>query len=68
MSGRGRRRRRKCLNKKCLHRWSTIEINVLKMRYSIERELKVEYRRQIINTVKEDLLAAIGVVFQHMTR
>ena len=60
--GRSRRRRRHC--NKCRHRWSTIEVNVLKFRYSLERELKKEYRVQIINAVKEDLSAAISSAFR----
>lgn len=64
--GQGRRRRKKCLNPACNHRWTTIEINVLQSRLSIQKELKLEYRRQIVASVKEDFHRAIDVVFQHI--
>ena len=59
---RAKRRRRACL--KCKHRWSTIEVNVLKFRYSLQNELKREYRAQIIQAVKDDLNSALGIVFK----
>lgn len=64
--GRSTRRRRACF--KCKHRWSTIEVNVLKFRYSFERELKKEYRDQIVESVKAELRAAVDAVLRGFAR
>lgn len=70
-AGSGYRRRRECLNVKCMidgkpTRWTTIEINVFKSRSALENELKVEYRNQILDQIREDLVTGIDTVLKTM--
>ena len=52
------RRRRKCLN--CDHRWSTIEVNVLRERSQTKKELTREYRQQIMEIAKREIRVVVG--------
>lgn len=63
-SNQGRRRRRRC--KVCKHRWTTIEINVLTSQSALKKELVLEYRKQIVASVKEDFHKAIDIVFKNI--
>lgn len=52
------RRRRKCLN--CGHKWSTIEVNILRERSQTLKVLGLEHRKQILEIVKRDVRIVVG--------
>ena len=55
--GNVRRRRKRCKN--CKHKWSTIEVNILRQRSASVKELKLEYRRQVLGLAKKEIRAAL---------
>ena len=63
-----RLRRHECLNNKCKHRFSTIEVAIFHSHASIKKELTVEYRRQIIATVKDSLFTSIHNALTNLSK
>lgn len=55
----GRRRRRKCLNRKCGHRWTTIEIASRQSRASLKKELSLEYRKRLVDQATEGIVRSV---------
>ena len=64
----GRRRRRECLRKTCGYRWTTTEVTVRESVSTIRKELGLEYRKQIVNVMTEQVMKAVAKALQELTR
>lgn len=64
----GHRRRRQCLRESCRYRWTTIEVNLRQEKSATKKELTRQYRMQLIESVKENIMTAVEVVLEDLIK